>query len=212
MKPVRIGLFADAETAEQVLVALDLAEGANEVVVQNTEDRGEQQAEAKAEVPSPKPVLDPGVWTEEDLPPAFVRLERGEELGAVARDFDRSWHLLRKHWAARRAAQPAAPAPEPWTEAEKAAAFDRLEAGETIKAVVASFGKSWHVLRGHWARRQHLIRAAKEAEEVEDDGAPDSAPAADDDGDDDMEECRLCGRAFRPTPARMELCARCARD
>lgn len=80
---------------------------------------------------------------------------------------------------------------EDWTDAEVTSAFAELEQGHPLKIVAEQYGKNWRVLRAKWAAEKKR-RAA--------DAAPD---------EDDREECRLCGRPFRPTPERMDICSRC---
>ena len=77
-------------------------------------------------------------------------------------------------------------------------AFKRIEGGEPIKTVAEAFGKPWGSLRGKWAA---AVKQAREAERM----------AAEND-EDDAEECRLCGKTFKPTADRLDLCAKCDRD
>lgn len=77
-----------------------------------------------------------------------------------------------------------------WTDEYLKVAFERLEKGESCKEIAEDFGLSWTILRAKWAARKRL--------EVE------AMPA------DIKEECHLCGRSFKPTPSRMDICARCA--
>lgn len=78
-----------------------------------------------------------------------------------------------------------------WTAPELEEAYARLIAGEKVTDVAVSFGKSWTVLRAKWASQKKSMMA------------PDSSL--------DLEECRLCGREFKPSAAAQDICARCAR-
>lgn len=78
-----------------------------------------------------------------------------------------------------------------WTEGELERAFAQLCSGDRVKIVAEQYGKDWRVLRAKWAAEKKREAAV--------------APPP----EDDMEECRLCGKAFRPTPDRLEVCARC---
>lgn len=91
---------------------------------------------------------------------------------------------------------------ETWTEDELETAIARLVAGEKLKDVAADMGKNWVSLRSKWANaKRHGAVAGKTS------APPQTQPA-----EEDMEECRLCGKAFRPSLERMDLCKACDND
>lgn len=118
-----------------------------------------------------------------------------------------------------------------WTTAELEVAFERLRAGEKLKAVSAAMGKPdlWGSLRAHWAAHQ---RNQKEKQPAPPKPAPVALPVpypgkmlpvplgqtpysmavtaiADLKA---QAACATCGRHFKPTPDRLDRCARCAAD
>lgn len=76
-------------------------------------------------------------------------------------------------------------------------AFERLEAGEPVGVVADDIGMTMPKLRSRWAAR------CKQKKNT----AP--PPIGD---SHEYEDCRMCGRSFRPTMDSDGLCARCNRE
>ncbi|WP_323790109.1 hypothetical protein [Thalassovita sp.] len=113
--------------------------------------------------------------------------------------------------------------PEPpgsdWSPEELVEAFDALKGGKKLKVVAAGYGKSWTSLRARWA----AWRGSKEpAGKLITNTPPQTqlpvplgqtAYCVTKAAIKELKEqtpCRLCGRYFKETPGRMDVCARCA--
>lgn len=85
-----------------------------------------------------------------------------------------------------------------WLDEDIPKAFERITAGEKIRDVAESFGKDWWSLRAKWANHKRNQKTV--LEKVLTTAEVDAA---------DMDECTMCGREFRPTANRLDMCARC---
>lgn len=176
VRPVQICICLDRASAERVLRLLQ-------------KDTGAEPAEGPRHLVSttptawnpPKPLPDPE--------PADSEEYEGQPDALPAPLADPHPDAER---APARTSPPGAEYRTDWTDEELHEAFGRIEAGEKLSDVAATFGKSWKSLRGKWANRRHMnVAAGADADE------------------DDREDCRLCGKPFRPTPERLDVCARC---
>lgn len=125
-------------------------------------------------------------------------------------------------------AKPAKPAPEKsqrtkaegqsdvehfdWAADEVLSAFERLEAGEPIQAVAASFGKSWTALRARWAVHRRNRGSSKALVPAAPQKSPVEKFASALEELKDQEQCSLCQRHFKPSPENPDCCARCSKD
>jgi hypothetical protein len=99
-----------------------------------------------------------------------------------------------------------------WAADEVLAAFERLEAGEKVQEVAASFGKSWTALRARWAvHRQNRTRSKALVPAVARQTPVEKVASAVEELK-GQEQCSLCQRHFKPSPDNPTHCARCSKD
>lgn len=99
-----------------------------------------------------------------------------------------------------------------WAADEVFAAFERLEAGEKIQDVAASFGKSWTALRARWAVRRQNHKRSKALVPADRRKSPVDMVASAVEELQDQEQCSLCQRYFKPSHENPDRCARCSTD
>ncbi len=181
--PVVVGVFPNQEMARKVFDFL-------------VDDYMEAAPEAKDKAPLQAALVD-------EQPPA---MEPAKTKPKLVEDVAAPPKLKRqpaklKIPAAPKAAENSNVKPLAWTDDEIDAALIRIQAGERVKDVAASAGKSFGSLRGKWAnfKRYNKIELAGALTKPEIDDA-------------DRDDCRLCGKSFRPTAESLDLCAGCSRD
>lgn len=99
-----------------------------------------------------------------------------------------------------------------WTADEVLSAFERLEAGEPIQAVAASFGKSWTALRARWAVHRRNRGSSNALVPAEPQKSPAEKIASAVEELKEQEQCSLCRRYFKPSTENPDRCARCSKD
>lgn len=98
-----------------------------------------------------------------------------------------------------------------WRPEELAEAFARLEAGGAVKEVAEDYGKSWSTLRAKWAVHCKKNRPTGTALVPAAPGqkSPHEMVSAAVNELKEQDECKLCGRFFKPGPDNLEHCAGC---